>query len=98
MSDLEQIAGALMDITDAPYYDSLYTNRYGVQGYTATYRVSTDWYWYSVSGTTKVIPPHRVATAVKEGLATRANIFKLNGTEATIEHDSQWFMVNKGSR
>ena len=97
MNDLEQYVEVLMGITDPPYDHSFYRNSRGVQGYKATYRVGTDWYWYSVNRTNREVTPYEVAMAVKEGRAKRMTIVKLSGLEATIEHERQWFMINRGS-
>jgi len=95
-NSLEQFAEVLEGINDAPYSERLYTNEDGQQGYTATYRVSIDWYLYSVSDTTETITPRSVALALREGIATRINVIKSSGLEATISHENHWYMIYKG--
>jgi hypothetical protein len=97
MDDLQEFVKVLESITDEPYTDGLYTNSDGAQGYTATYRVGADWYWYSVSGTVEKVRPQEVAIALREGRPTRASVVKLSGYEATINHQGHSYMVNRGS-
>ena len=97
-NSLEQFAEVLEGIKDAPCFDRLYTNEDRQRGYTATYRVGIDWYWYSVSGTTEKIAPRTVARALREGKAKRINVIKLSGLEATISHENHWYMIYSGDQ
>ena len=98
MDEIKQYAETLRSITGEPFDHSFYENEFGQGGYKATYRVGNDWFWYSVPGTKTVVRPTEIADAITNGFdITRCGIVKLNGLEATIRCDNQWYMLNRGS-
>jgi hypothetical protein len=98
MDEIKQYAEVLRGITGEPYDHGPYRNSDGQWGYRATYRVGNDWYWYSIPGVTTPVTPSEVADAITRGEnPTRCGVVKLNGFEATIRSENQWYMLNRGS-
>jgi hypothetical protein len=98
MEEIKQYAEVLRGIIGEPYDHRPYRNSDGQWGYTVLYRVGNDWYWYSLPGVTQLVTASEVADAIVRGEnPTRCGVFKLNGFEATIRSDGQWYMLNKGS-
>ena len=94
--DLHEYALRLKEIKCAPYDQGLYTNRFGNYGYKAVFKIGSDWYWYSVSGTSTVVHPREVAEAVARGNVRRCGQYKRDGFEATVYFEGRSYMISAG--
>jgi hypothetical protein len=95
---VEEYADVLRSIKQPPYEESTYVSRStGNPGYRVVYQVGRNWYWYTVSNSTKKFPPSEVADAISKGTVNRAGPYKGDGFEATIRFDGHSYMINMGA-
>ena len=78
---------------DGPYF----SHKTGKQGYRATYRLGSRWYWYSVSDSCMKVSPAEVAKAVtsEHRRIDRSETYKTDGFEATVRCGSHSYMLNE---
>lgn len=95
---VEEFANVLRSIDQPPHEESTYTSHStGDPGYRAVYQVGGNWYWYTVSNTTKKFSPADVADAIGNGMVNRAGPYKENGFEATVRFNGHSYMLNMGA-
>jgi hypothetical protein len=95
--NISKYADVLRNTTRAPYDEGTYiSDTTGNPGYWATYQVELDWYWFSVSNTTRKFGPSEVAEAISKGTVTRQSRYKPNSFEATVKHDGHSYMLGMG--
>jgi hypothetical protein len=99
---LEKYSEMLKSIADSdePFRDGDYvSDKTVIVGYWAQYKIGEEWLWFSVSDTSgSIVLPSRVAQAIAGGECQRADSFKRNGFEATVNFDGHYYMLGIGSK